>query len=54
MAPSERKDNVLVINEKDQMFKDVQEVSSVPAAFLSLKTVERDYGLSLEVWKFRI
>ena len=49
MAPSERKDNVLVINEKDQMFKDVQEVSSVPAAFLSLKTVERDYGLSLEV-----
>ena len=49
MAPSTRKDNVDTVEEKEEMFRDLT-ITSVPDAFISLKDVERVYGLSLQVF----
>jgi hypothetical protein len=49
MAPSGRKDNVCVVEEKEELFGNVQASSAVPAAFVSAKDAARLYGLSLQV-----
>ena len=49
IAPSGHKDNVCVIEEKEEMFRSVQVSSSVVVAFVSIKDAARLYGLSLQV-----
>jgi hypothetical protein len=48
MAPSGHKDNVCVVEEKEEMFRSVKVSSSVFAAF-SIKDAARLYGLWLQV-----
>ena len=49
MAPSNRKENLDAANVKEEMFSSVKFNARVPDSFVSLKSVERDYGLSLQV-----
>ena len=49
MAPSYRKDHVDAADVKEDFFSSVQFSSQVSLSFVSLKSVERDYGLSLQV-----
>ena len=49
MAPSYRKDHIDAADVKEDFFSSVQFSSQVSLSFVSLKSVERDYGLSLQV-----
>ena len=50
MAPSTRPDMVVKAAEKEEIFVDVKTSGIVPEDFVSHKTAEREFGLSLQVY----